>query len=216
MKRDPQTLEASLAALEQQHLARRRSTVEAFPESGHRAELLIDGRRLIDFCSNDYLGLARHPDMAAAMRVAADREGAGSAASHLVTGHGIEHARLEEEVAAYTGRERALLFSTGYMANLAAITCLAEPGEFVLLDRLNHASLIDAALLCRARFNRYPHCDAHAARELLNANSQRAAVVATDGVFSMDGDLAPLPALAAAEPRTPRLAGGRRCARAWA
>lgn len=198
MKRDPPTLEASLAALRKQHLARRRSTVEAFPESGHRAVLLIGGRRLIDFCSNDYLGLARHPDLAAAMRVAADREGAGSAASHLVTGHGIEHARLEEEVAAYTGRERALLFSTGYMANLAAITCLAEPGEFVLLDRLNHASLIDATLLCRARFHRYPHCDAHAARELLNANSERAALVATDGVFSMDGDLAPLPALAAA------------------
>ena len=109
---------------------------------------------------------------------------------------GIEHARLEEELAEFTGRERALLFSTGYMANLSAVTTLAHRGELVLLDRLSHASLIDAALLSGARTSRYSHADASAAERTLAENSVAAAVLATDGLFSMDGDLAPLPALA--------------------
>jgi 8-amino-7-oxononanoate synthase len=196
MKRQP--LDAALAELERQHLKRRRTTVEAFVEHGNRVVTMTGGRALVDFSSNDYLGLARHPAVAAAMSECASRCGSGSGASHLVTGHGVEHARLEEELAAFTGRERALLFSTGYMANLGVITALAGRGELVLLDRLNHASLIDGALLSGARFKRYAHGDAEAAERALDASSEEAAVVATDGVFSMDGDIAPLPQLAKA------------------
>jgi 8-amino-7-oxononanoate synthase len=198
MKHDPSALEAALAEISRQRLKRSRRTVQAFPDTASRAEVIVDGRRLVDFCSNDYLGLARHPAIAAAMSEAAARLGTGSGASHLVTGHGIEHARLEEELAEFTGRERALLFSTGYMANLSAVTTLAHRGELVLLDRLSHASLIDAALLSGARTSRYAHADALAAERTLAENSEAAAVLATDGLFSMDGDLAPLPALARA------------------
>jgi 8-amino-7-oxononanoate synthase len=130
------------------------------------------------------------------MAAAALRHGAGSGASHLVSGHGIEHAKLEEELAAFTGRERALLFSTGYMANLAVIGSFAGRGETVLLDRLCHASLIDAALLSRAQLMRFAHADAAAAERALAASSRTTALIATDGVFSMDGDRAPLPELA--------------------
>jgi 8-amino-7-oxononanoate synthase len=155
-------------------------------------------RSLVDFSSNDYLALSRHPGVAAAMAASAEHWGAGSGASHLVTGHGIEHARLEEDLAEFTGRERALLFSTGYMANLAVVTSLAGRGETVLLDRLSHASLIDAGLLSGARFSRFAHADADAAERALEAASAKVAVVATDGVFSMDGDIAPLAPLAQA------------------
>jgi 8-amino-7-oxononanoate synthase len=196
MKRQP--LDAALAQLERQHLKRRRTTVEAFVEHGNRLVTTTGGRALVDFSSNDYLGLAHHPAVAAAMSECASRCGAGSGASHLVTGHGVEHARLEDELAAFTGRERALLFSTGYMANLGVIAALAGRGELVLLDRLNHASLIDGALLSGARFKRYAHGDAEAAERALDESSEEAAVVATDGVFSMDGDVAPLPQLARA------------------
>ncbi|HVW68981.1 MAG TPA: 8-amino-7-oxononanoate synthase [Steroidobacteraceae bacterium] len=191
MKRQP--LDAVLAELDQQHLTRRRTTIDGFVEPGNRTVTASDGRVLVDFSGNDYLGLAHHPAIAAAMSVCAQRYGAGSGASHLVTGHGIEHERLEEDLAAYTGRERALLFSTGYMANLGVMTALAGRGESVLLDRLSHASLIDGALLSGARFKRYAHADAAAAERLLDED---AAVVATDGVFSMDGDVAPLEDLA--------------------
>jgi 8-amino-7-oxononanoate synthase len=191
VKRDAPTLESALAALGREHLLRRRRTVELKDDSG--VVIDVDGRQLIDFCSNDYLGLARHPEVAAEMSAAATRYGAGSRASHLVTGHGREHDLLEQELAAFTGRERALLFSTGYMANLAAIAAFAERGEVALLDRLNHASLIDAALLSGARLARYAHADvAEAQREA----SDSVTVIATDGVFSMDGDIAPLPQLA--------------------
>jgi 8-amino-7-oxononanoate synthase len=192
MKRNPHLLETTLAQLEREHLKRERRTVEAFTEIGNRVAVTVDGRMLIDFSSNDYLGLARHPAVAAAMSECAQRTGAGSGASHLVTGHGREHACLEEELAAFTGRERALLFSTGYMANLAVIATLAARGEWVLLDRLSHASLIDATLLSGARLKRYQHGNALAAETSLAKESQSATVVATDGVFSMDGDLAPL------------------------
>ena len=132
------------------------------------------------------------------MAEAAHRQGAGAGASHLVSGHGIEHEKLEEELAAFTQRERALLFSTGYMANLAVIAALVGRGELALLDRLNHASLIDGALLAGARLKRYAHADAAAAERALAVNAGGAALLATDGVFSMDGDCAPLPALAQA------------------
>jgi len=196
MKRQP--LEPTLEEIERQHLRRRRTTVEAYPEQGSHTRVIVDGRRLVDFSSNDYLGLAAHPALAAAMTECAMQCGAGSGASHLISGHGREHAALEEELAAFTGRPRALLFSTGYMANLGVVTALAGRGESVLLDRLSHASLIDAGLLSGARFRRYPHCDAVAARRLLAESTPQTAVLATDGVFSMDGDVAPLAALSEA------------------
>jgi 8-amino-7-oxononanoate synthase len=196
VKRRSSELEGALAQLDREHLRRARRTIEGFVEPGSRVTTLVDGRQLIDFSSNDYLGLARHPAVAAAMAECAEYCGAGSGASHLVTGHGVEHSRLEEELAAFTGRERALLFSTGYMANLAVITTLAGRGETVLLDRLSHASLIDGGLLSGARFKRYTHADAAAAESALAADAETAAVVATDGVFSMDGDVGPLDSLA--------------------
>ncbi|HEX3849935.1 MAG TPA: aminotransferase class I/II-fold pyridoxal phosphate-dependent enzyme, partial [Polyangiaceae bacterium] len=133
MKRQP--LGGVLSDLESQHLARRRTTIGGFVEAGNRVVTAADGRTFFDFSSNDYLGLAHHPAVASAMSECALRTGAGSGASHLVTGHGIEHARLEEEIAAFVGRERALLFSTGYMANLSVMAALAGRSELVLLDR---------------------------------------------------------------------------------
>ena len=198
MKRESSALKAALSEVDRQHLRRRRRTVESLPVADSRAEVVVDGKHLVDFCSNDYLGLARHPKIVAAMCEAASRTGAGSGAAHLVTGHGHEHAALEEELAAFTGRERALLFSTGYMANLAAICTLADRGEVVLLDRLNHASLIDGALLSGARFSRYAHGDGAAAERALSEHKDEVTVLATDGVFSMEGDVARLPSIARA------------------
>jgi len=195
MKRQASALEAALAQLEAAQLRRARVTVAHRPASG-RSLTLAGGRELIDFSSNDYLGLARHPALADALARCAAESGAGSGASHLVTGHGEEHEQLEKELAAFTGRERALLFSTGYMANLAVISSLAGRSERVLLDRLSHASLIDGARLSGATLARYAHADADAAARLLDADPGRTALLATDGVFSMDGDLAPLPELA--------------------
>jgi 8-amino-7-oxononanoate synthase len=196
VKRDQSALKNALTEIERQHLRRTRRTVESFPIPDSRAEVFVDGRRLVDFCSNDYLGLARHPAMAKAMSECAAYAGCGSGASHLVTGHGTEHQLLEDELAEFTGRERALLFSTGYMANLAAVSTLADRGEIVLLDRLNHASLIDGTLLSGARFSRYAHGDAADAERVLKEHQGIATVIATDGVFSMDGDFARLPTLA--------------------
>jgi 8-amino-7-oxononanoate synthase len=193
MKRNAAALEAALALLAALSLRRTRTTVEARAAHG---TLIAGGRELVDFSSNDYLGLARHPALAAAMSGCAMRCGAGSGASHLVSGHGSEHARLEEELAAWTHRERALLLSTGYMANLAVLAALAGRNERVLLDRLCHASLIDGARLCGAELKRYGHADVTSAARLLAEDPARSSVIATDGVFSMDGDLAPLAALA--------------------
>jgi 8-amino-7-oxononanoate synthase len=130
------------------------------------------------------------------MRVAASRWGAGAGAAHLVTGHTAEHHALEEELAAYTGREAALLFSTGYMANVGVITALAARGEVILQDRLNHASLIDGARQSDARLLRYAHADANAAARVADEHSAAFSLLVTDGVFSMDGDIAPLADLA--------------------
>src|SRR5205807_668567 len=198
MKRVASALETELARLARLELRRSRTTVEAFPASDTRAVALRGGRRLVDFSSNDYLALARHPALGAAMSACAARTGAGSGASHLITGHGAEHELLEEELAAFTHRERALVFSSGYMANLAVLATLAGRGERVLLDRLSHASLIDGARLSGAELRRYPHADAGAAARLLARDPGRTALLGTDGVFSMDGDLAPLPELSRA------------------
>jgi len=196
VRRDDAGLKHALAEIDRQHLRRARRTIAAFTAPDRRCEVVVDGRRLVDFCSNDYLGLARHPEIAAAMAESAAALGSGTGAAHLVTGHGIEHERLEEELAEFTGRERALLFSTGYMANLAAVATLADRGEVVVMDRLNHASLIDGTLLSGARFSRYAHADPGDAEHLLKDLAGAATVVATDGVFSMDGDIARLPTLA--------------------
>ncbi|HTV77871.1 MAG TPA: 8-amino-7-oxononanoate synthase [Steroidobacteraceae bacterium] len=190
-------LREQLAQRAAQHLQRRRRTVSA---RGAGATVVVDGRSLVNFCGNDYLGLNAHPALAAAMARSAAAAGSGSGASHLVSGHGLEHEALEAELAQFLARQRVLLFSTGYMANLAAITCLAARGSTVLLDRLCHASLIDAARLSGARLKRYAHNDAAAAAAALPEPGGRTLLV-TDGVFSMDGDLAPLPDLARAAAR---------------
>ena len=187
-------LRGELARLEQADLYRRRR-VCSWDAALAPAELRVDGRRMLAFCSNDYLGLARDPRLGEAMARAAARWGAGSGAAHLVTGHTTEHQSLEEELAAFTGFERALLFSTGYMANLGLLCALAGRGDLVAEDRLNHASLIDAARLCGARARRYAHADAAAAARRLGEPAARKFIV-TDGVFSMDGDAAPLAKLA--------------------
>lgn len=158
-------------------------------------EMLVDGRRLLTFCSNDYLGLAGDRRIAEAMHRAIDHYGVGAGAAHLVNGHSHAHQALEEELADFADRERALLFSTGYMANLGVISALVGRRDTVFEDRLNHASLIDGALLSRARLQRYPHCDPDRLGQMLGA-AQGHRLVVTDGVFSMDGDVAPLPALA--------------------
>lgn len=189
---------ASLEDLEARDLYRRRRVIDGWnPVSGGTAAL-VDGAERIVFCSNDYLGLSRDPRVVAALQSAAARYGAGSGASHLVTGHSREHHALEEELAAFVGRERALLFSTGYMANLGVIATLLGRNDRVFEDRLNHASLIDAALLSRAELVRYPHCDMAALEEKLTTTEKRGAgIIVTDGVFSMDGDVAPVAELAA-------------------
>jgi 8-amino-7-oxononanoate synthase len=154
-------------------------------------------RRLLSFCSNDYLGLAQHPAVIAACKRVADDEGVGSTSAHLICGHRAEHAALEEALAAWTGRERALLFSTGYMANLGLLQALLTRGDVCVQDKLNHACLLDGARLSGAELKRYPHADVTAAARQLASCRGSAALLATDGVFSMDGDVAPLRELAA-------------------
>jgi len=152
----------------------------------------VDGKEYIAFCSNDYLGLANHPDVITAFQRAANAYGVGSGASHLVAGHSAEHHALEEELAAFTGRERALLFSTGYMANLGAITALVGQGDAIFEDRLNHASLLDAGLLSGARFQRFLHNDVANLQTRIDKTRAERKLIVVDGVFSMDGDCAPL------------------------
>lgn len=196
MAAQPAAFEAALEDLESQGLRRRRRSVRRLAHD--TAEIELDGSRCIDFCSNDYLGLAAHPRVTEAFVAAAREHGVGARASHLVSGHQGGHEALEEELAAFTGRERALLFSTGYMANLGLATALVGKGGLVLGDALNHASLIDAGRVARANLQWFPHGDAAALMAALAARAPGPALVLTDGVFSMDGDLAPLPDLAAA------------------
>lgn len=165
-------------------------------ETPQGPQVVVDGQPLLAFCSNDYLGLANHPDVIKAWRDGAERWGVGGGASHLVIGHSTPHHQVEEALAELTGRPRALLFSTGYMANLGAITALVGQGDTVLQDRLNHASLLDGGLLSGARFSRYLHNDPASLASRLDKACGNTLVV-TDGVFSMDGDCADLPALAA-------------------
>jgi len=192
---DSQRLRSELEALETRHERRRRRLVEAIPNPAQPARVRVDGRELLNFCNNDYLGLRTHPALIEAATECMRRDGFGAGAAHLLTGHSREHHELEAELAAFTGRERALLFSSGYMANLGVISALTARHDGVLADRLNHASLLDGARLANARLRRYAHLDASSARALLESHPDTALIV-TDGVFSMDGDIAPLRELA--------------------
>ena len=186
-----ESLQAQLAERERQGLYRRRRVVEV-PQG---VRLRVGGRELLSFCSNDYLGLAADPRLGEALCAAVRRYGTGSGAAHLVSGHSAAHHALEEELADFLGQPRALLFSTGYMANTGVLAALCGRGDSVVQDRLNHASLIDGARLSGARLRRYPHADMAALARQLDA-AQGRCLVASDAVFSMDGDIAPLRELA--------------------
>jgi len=185
-------LSAELDQRRAAHLYRTRRQVSC----AQSPEMQVDGRTLLTFCSNDYLGLAAHPQVITALQQGAEQYGVGSGAAHLVIGHSSAHHALEEELADFTGRPRALLFSTGYMANIGVISALLGRSDTIFEDRLNHASLIDGGILSRARLKRYSHADAkHLASQLGEAQGEK--MIVTDGLFSMDGDIAPLTELAA-------------------
>ena len=184
-------LALELAEIESQGLRRTRRLLE----SPQGARVTVDGRDYVAFCSNDYLGLASHPRLIEAAREGAARYGVGAGASHLILGHSMAHNDLENRLAAFAGFPRALLFSTGYLANIGAVTALVGREDAVFADRLNHASLNDAVLLSRAAFKRYPHLDLASLERLLAGSTARRRLIVTDAVFSMDGDIAPVPEL---------------------
>ncbi len=173
-------------------LYRQRRTVT----SPQQTQLTVNGKQLLSFCSNDYLGLANHPQVKAAFQRSVDQYGVGSGASHLVNGHSAEHHALEEELATFTGRPRALLYSTGYMANIGTVNALLGRNDAVFEDKLNHASLLDAGLLSGAQFQRFKHNDVDHLEARLQKSEAPRKLIVVDGVFSMDGDTAPLPQLA--------------------
>ncbi|OGT20415.1 MAG: 8-amino-7-oxononanoate synthase [Gallionellales bacterium RIFOXYB12_FULL_54_9] len=174
-------------------LLRSRRTV-----SGPQAtQLLVDGKPYLSFCSNDYLGLANHPQLINALQQGAAEFGVGAGAAHLVNGHFSSHEQLETELAAFVGKPAALLYSTGYMANLGVVQALTGRGDTVFADKLNHASLNDAMLLSRAEVKRYRHNDMAQLASLLEKTTSGRKLICTDAVFSMDGDYAPLPELLA-------------------
>lgn len=151
----------------------------------------VDGQQYLSFCSNDYLGLANHPEVVAAAVRALESDGVGSGASHLVNGHHQEHELLEQELAEFTGRQAALLFGSGYMANVGVISALLSRRDSAIQDKLNHASLLDGALMSQAKLQRYAHLDVEQLDQQLGQATGKKLVI-TDGVFSMDGDVAPL------------------------
>jgi len=184
-------LAAELAAREAGGLRRSRRLLE----SPQRARVTVDGREYLAFCSNDYLGLAADPRLSAAANEGIARYGVGGGASHLILGHSTAHHELEEALARFVRQPRALLFSTGYMANMGVVSALTGHGDAIFADRLNHASLNDAALVSRAAVKRYAHNDLGALERLLKTTPARRRLVVTDAVFSMDGDIAPVAAL---------------------
>ena len=195
-RRDPlDALQSGLAELDAAGLRRRRRivTTPCRPE----ADLADRSTPVLAFCSNDYLGLAAEPALAKAAAHAAGKWGVGSGASHLVSGHTAAHEALEARLAAFVGMDDALYFSTGYMANIGVMPALVGRGDAIFADKVNHASLVDGALLSRAELIRYPHCDLAALEARLAASSAPRKLIVTDSVFSMDGDLAPLPRLLA-------------------
>jgi 8-amino-7-oxononanoate synthase len=191
------TLRDALADHDARGLTRRRRIADT-PCAAH---MTVDGREIVGFASNDYLGLAAHPLLAEALAEGARRYGAGSGGSHLLGGHSRAHAVLEDELAAFAGgfvdAPRALTFSTGYMSNLATLTALAGRGAALFSDALNHASLIDGARLSRADVSIYPHADTDALAAMLEACEAPVKAIVTDAVFSMDGNIAPLAQLLA-------------------
>ncbi|MGH8744611.1 MAG: 8-amino-7-oxononanoate synthase [Burkholderiales bacterium] len=184
-------LRDQLQRLETQGLLRRRRILQ----SQQGTHVRVDGHELVSFCSNDYLGLASHPELIEAAREGAKLYGVGAGASHLMSGHFDVHHLVEEKLAQFTGLPQALLFSTGYMANIGVVMSLLGRDDALYADKLNHASLNDAALLSRAGLHRYPHLDVQALGKQLAASSAKRKLVMTDAVFSMDGDIAPLPDL---------------------
>ncbi len=177
-----------LDSRKQQYLYRSRRTTS----SPQAPVMQIDGREVISFCSNDYLGLANHPKVIKAFQQASNEFGVGAGAAHLINGHSRYHHQLEVALAAFVGTERALLFSTGYMANLGVVQALMKRGDRIFADRLNHASLIDGARLSDARLHRYPHQNIAGLEKLLKSKPADQRLIMTDGVFSMDGDIAQL------------------------
>lgn len=190
-------LNENLKSIDAHGLRRSRRTIDT-PCSPH---VQVDGRPMLAFCSNDYLGLAAHPAIVGALRDGAERYGAGCGASHLISGHSRAHALLEERLAAFAAPHlesaRALYFGSGYMANLALLTALTDRNSAVFSETLNHASLIDGARLSRAEVQIYPHGDTDALGKMLAASKAASKIVVTDSVFSMDGEIAPLPQLLA-------------------
>lgn len=190
-------LEHDLQELDQRKLLRRRRIAD----SRCAPHVKVDGRDMLAFCSNDYLGLASHPRLIEALRHGATRYGVGSGASHLISGHSRAHVLLEERLADFLSPHleaaRALYFCTGYMANLAVLTALGGRDADMFCESLNHASLIDGARLSRANVHIYPHGDIAALENLLKASTAKTKLVVTDSVFSMDGNIAPLPQLLA-------------------
>ena len=188
----PDRIAARHAERVEASLVRRLRTIE----SADGAYVAIAGKRLLNFASNDYLGLAQHPALREALTDAASRWGVGATAAPLLGGRREEHAALEDALARWTGYERVLLFSDGWAANLGTIAALLKRDDLCVEDKLNHASLIDAARLAGCGLKRYPHADVEGARRQIGSRPDAAAIVATDGVFSMDGDVAPLAGLA--------------------
>ena len=174
-------------------LLRQRHTLQG-PQAPH---IVVDGASYVSFCSNDYLGLASHPQLIAALQQGAAQYGVGAGAAHLVSGHSVAHHQLELALAAFINKPAALLFSTGYTANLGVVQALVGKGDTVFADKLNHASLNDAMQLSRATVKRYRHGDMAQLSDLLEQTMSGRKLIITDAVFSMDGDLAPLPELLA-------------------
>ena len=187
-----QSLAARVAERERSGLLRHARTLDG----AYGVRVDVAGRQLVNFCSNDYLGLAQDPRIVRALQHAASECGVGATAAHLVCGHRREHAQLEEALCTWTGREAAMLFSSGWLANLGAVQALLDRDGVCVQDKLNHASLLDAAQLAGATLKRYPHNDTEAAARQLAGTPGSPALLATDGIFSMDGDAAPLRELA--------------------
>jgi len=185
-------LEDELERIKQQGLYRSRRLIS----SPQDIRITINGKKVLNFCSNDYLGLANHSELIATFQQAVNQYGVGSGSAHLICGHSTAHHALEEELATFTGRERALLFSTGYMANIGVLSALLGRGDGVFEDKLNHASLLDGGLLSGANFKRYLHKDIDSLQQKFQRSKALKKIIVTDGVFSMDGDLAPLTELA--------------------
>jgi 8-amino-7-oxononanoate synthase len=171
-------------------LLRQRRLLDS-PQAEH---IVVNGKNYLSFCSNDYLGLANHPALIKTMQNAAADSGVGSGASNLITGHHRYHDELEKKLAKFVQMPAALVFSTGYMANIGVVSSLVGRGDAVFCDKLNHACLNDGAILSRAEFKRFAHNDVAALEKLLKNSSAKRKLIAVDAVFSMDGDIAPLPA----------------------